>query len=105
MSQIDSHADSQQEQEQEQEQARRDLNEVLSRESGLRFFSRLLADLGAVSLMKTEDDMRMRNIVDQMIEQAAEAHPTAAARIVCGMYGIGAAKPITTSPATEENNG
>lgn len=101
MSQMDMPVDDQQ----EQEQARRDLNEVLSRESGLRVFSRLLADLGAVSLMKTEDDMRMRNIVDQMIAQAAEAHPTAAARIVCGMYGIGAAKPITTSPATEENNG
>lgn len=101
MSQIDKPADDQQ----EQEEARRDLNEVLSKESGVRFFSRLLGDLGAGSLMETENDMRMRNIVDQMIGQAADAHPTAAARIVCGMYGIGAAKPITTSPATEDSNG
>lgn len=100
-----SQADITTEEQQEQEQARRDLNEVLSHESGLRFVTRLLGDLGAGNLMETEDDMRMRNIVDQIIFQAADAHPTAAARIVCGMYGIGAAKPITTSPTTEENNG
>ena len=101
MSQIDMPA----EDTQELEEARRDLNDVLSRESGVRFFSRLIGDLGAVSLMETEDDMRMRNIVDQLLAQVADAHPTAAARIVCGMYGIGTAKPITTSPATEDSNG
>lgn len=94
------------EEQQELELARRDLRDVLATEHGVRVIARLLDDLGACRLMATENDMRMRNIVDQIITQAADAHPTAAARIVCGMYGIGAAKPVIANPATmEDNNG
>lgn len=89
------------------DQARRDLHDTLSRECGIRVFDRLLRDLGAGGLMTTEDDMRMRNIAEQLLQQAAQAHPEAAARIICGLYGIGSGvatlPPTNTNPQEDEN--
>lgn len=91
----------------EHDQARLDLHDTLSRECGVRVFDRLLRDLGAGGLMTTDDDMRMRNIVEQLLHRAAEAHPEACARIVCGLYGIGpgvtALTPTSTNPQEDEN--
>lgn len=96
-----------QEQKPEHDQARLDLHDTLSRECGVRVLDRLLRDLGAGGLMSNDNDMRMRNIAEQLLQQAAQAHPEAAARIVCGLYGIGpgvaALTPTSTNPQEDEN--
>ncbi|MBB5143948.1 hypothetical protein [Desulfovibrio intestinalis] len=91
----------------EHDQYRRDLHDTLSREPGVRVFDCLLRELGAGGLMTTEDDMRMRNIAEQLLQQAAQAHPEACSRILCGLYGIGPGvavlAPTNINPQEDEN--
>ena len=43
---------------------------------------------GAGRLMVTENDMRMRNIADQILNRMAQAVPDIYIRIVCKLQGI-----------------
>ena len=47
-----------------------------------------LQELGAGRLMVTENDMRMRNIADQILNRMAQAVPDIYIRIVCKLQGI-----------------
>ena len=65
-----------------------DLHDVLRHEYGFRFMCRILNELGVNTLMCSENDMRMRNIADQFINDVAKAHPEAYVRIMCELKNI-----------------
>ena len=66
----------------EREQERRDWFEALQNPATVRVFLRLLDALGATRLMVTENDMRMRNIADQILDSIADANPDTYVRIM-----------------------
>ena len=66
----------------EREQERRDWFEALQSPATVRVFLRLLNDMGVGRLMVTENDMRMRNIADQILDSIADANPDTYVRIM-----------------------
>lgn len=59
----------------EQERELRDWFDALQSPATYRVFLRLLEGLGANRLMACEDDMRMRNLADQILDRIARAYP------------------------------
>lgn len=72
----------------EREQERRDWFEALQNPATVRVFLRLLDALGATRLMVTENDMRMRNIADQILDSIADANPDTYVRVVRALKNI-----------------
>ena len=72
----------------EREQERRDWFEALQSPATVRVFLRLLNDMGVGRLMVTENDMRMRNIADQILDSIADANPDTYVRMLRTMKNI-----------------
>lgn len=62
--------------------------EMMQSPAAERIWLQLLQELGAGRLMVTENDMRMRNIADQILNRMAQAVPDIYIRIVCKLQGI-----------------
>lgn len=72
----------------EEERERRDWGDALKSEAAFRVFLRLLEDMGVNSMMVTENDMRMRNVADQILDRMADADPETYVRMVRTLKGI-----------------
>lgn len=72
----------------EEEEARRDWHDALQSEAAFRVFLRLLEAMGANRLMVTEDDMRLRNVAEQILDRIADADPESYVRMVRALKGI-----------------
>lgn len=72
----------------EDERERKDWFEALQGEAAFRVFLRLLEDMGANRLMVTEDDMRMRNMAEQILDRIADAAPETYVRMMRALKGI-----------------
>lgn len=72
----------------EDERERKDWHEMMTSEAAFRVFLRLLEDMGANRLMVTENDMRMRNIADQILDRVADAAPDAYVRMVRALKNV-----------------
>lgn len=70
------------------EAERRDWFEMMQVPAAERIWLQLLQELGAGRLMVTENDMRMRNVADQILDRMARAVPGVYVRIVCKLQGI-----------------
>lgn len=70
------------------EAERRDWFEMMQVPAAERIWLQLLQELGAGRLMVTENDMRMRNVADQILDRMARAVPEVYVRIVCKLQGI-----------------
>ena len=70
------------------EQERRDWFEMMQSEAAFRVFLGLLDEMGANRLMVTENDMRMRNIADQILDRIAKATPNAYVRLMLALKNI-----------------
>ena len=70
------------------EAERLDWFEMMQSPAAERIWRQLLQELGAGRLMVTENDMRMRNVSDQILNRMAQAVPTVYVRIVCKLQGI-----------------
>ena len=66
----------------QEERERRDWFDMMQSESAFRVWARLLEEMGANRLMVTEEDMRMRNIADQILDRMADACPDVYIRMV-----------------------
>lgn len=64
-------------QEREARQAREDLCELLNTGQGYRFFYRLITALGAGRMTSCDADQTMKNIAEQLLDDAAAANPDA----------------------------
>ena len=72
----------------EEEEARRDWHDALQSEAAFRVFLGLLEAMGANRLMVTEDDMRLRNVAEQILDRIADADPESYVRMVRALKGI-----------------
>lgn len=72
----------------EEEEARRDWHDALQSEAAFRVFLRLLEGMGANRLMMSEDDMRLRNVAEQILDRIADADPESYVRMVRALKGI-----------------
>ena len=70
------------------EQERRDWFEMMQSEAAFRVFLGLLDEMGANRVMVTENDMRMRNMADQILDRIAKANPNAYVRLMLGLKNI-----------------
>ena len=70
------------------EAERLDWFEMMQSPAAERIWLQLLQELGAGRLMVTENDMRMRNVSDQILNRMAQAVPAVYVRIVCKLQGI-----------------
>ena len=66
----------------EEERERRDWFDMLRCEAAFRVWVRLLEEMGVGRLMVTEEDMRMRNIADQILDRMADADPDIYLRVM-----------------------
>ena len=66
----------------EEERERRDWFDMMRCEAAFRVWVRLLEEMGVCRLMVTEDDMRMRNIADQILDRMADADPDIYLRVM-----------------------
>ncbi len=66
----------------EEERERRDWFDMMRCEAAFRVWVRLLEEMGVGRLMVTEDDMRMRNIADQILDRMADADPDIYLRVL-----------------------
>lgn len=66
----------------EEERERRDWFDMMRCEAAFRVWVRLLEEMGVDRLMVTEDDMRMRNIADQILDRMADADPDIYLRVM-----------------------
>ena len=66
----------------EEERERRDWFDMLRCEAAFRVWVRLLEEMGVGRLMVTEEDMRMRNIADQILDRMAAADPDIYLRVM-----------------------
>lgn len=76
------------EQARQEERERRDWFEMLQNEAAFRVWVRLLVEMGVGRLMTTEEDMRMRNIADQILDRMADADPKSYIRILRTLKNI-----------------
>ncbi len=65
-----------------EERERRDWFEMMRSEAAFRVWVSLLADMGVNRLMVSEEDMRMRNIAEQILDRMADADPDVYLRIM-----------------------
>ena len=65
-----------------EERERRDWFEMMRSEAAFRVWVSLLEDMGVNRLMVSEEDMRMRNIADQILDRMADADPDVYIRMV-----------------------
>ncbi len=72
----------------QEERERRDWFEMMQSEAAFRVFLGLLDEMGASRLMVTEDDMRMRNMADQILDRIAKANPNAYVRLMLALKNI-----------------
>lgn len=72
----------------QEERERRDWFDMMQSEAAFRVFLGLLDEMGASRLMVTEDDMRMRNIADQILDRIAKANPNAYVRLMLALKNI-----------------
>lgn len=70
------------------EQERRDWFEMMQSEAAFRVFLGLLDEMGANRLMVTENDMRMRNMADQILDRIAKANPNVYVRLMLTLKNI-----------------
>ena len=75
-------------QEQEARQARQDLCDLLNTGVGYRFFYRLIVSLGAGRMTSCDADQTMKNIAEQLIDDAAMANPNAYLLMMGQLRGI-----------------
>ena len=61
----------------ERRRAREDLHDVLSTGPGYRTMRRILEWLGAGRMTATESEQVMKNIAEQLLDDMADAHPSA----------------------------
>lgn len=88
MSQLMTQEEERAEQARLDEAERLDWFEMMQSPAAERIWLQLLQELGAGRLMVTENDMRMRNVSDQILNRMAQAVPTVYVRIVCKLQGI-----------------
>ena len=88
MSQLMTQEEERAEQARLDEAERLDWFEMMQSSAAERIWLQLLQELGAGRLMVTENDMRMRNVSDQILNRMAQAVPDIYIRIVCKLQGI-----------------
>ncbi len=66
----------------EEERERRDWFDMMRCEAAFRVWVRLLEEMGVGRLMVSEEDMRMRNIADQILDRMAAADPDIYLRVM-----------------------
>ena len=66
----------------EEERERRDWFDMMRCEAAFRVWVRLLEDMGVGRLLVSEEDMRLRNIADQILDRMAAADPDIYLRVV-----------------------
>lgn len=71
-----------------EERERRDWFDMMQSEAAFRVFLGLLDEMGASRLMVTEDDMRMRNMADQILSRIANADPQTYVRLMLALKNI-----------------
>ena len=71
-----------------EEQERRDWFEMMQSEAAFRVRLGLIQEMGVGRLMVTEEDMRMRNIADQILARMAEAVPETFVRLLRTIHGV-----------------
>ena len=71
-----------------EEQERRDWFEMMQSEAAFRVWLGLIQEMGVGRLMVTEEDMRMRNIADQILARMAEAVPETCLRMLRALHGL-----------------
>lgn len=72
----------------QEERERRDWFEMMQSEAAFRVFLGLLDEMGANRVMVTENDMRMRNMADQILDRIAKANPNAYVRLMLALKNI-----------------
>ena len=72
----------------EEEKARRDWHDALQNEAAFRVFLWLLEGMGANRLMMSEDDMRLRNLAEQILDCIADADPETYVRVMRALKNI-----------------
>lgn len=76
------------EQEREARQYREDLGMLLETGEGFRFFFSLISSLGAGKMTATDADQTMKNIAEQLLDDAAGANPQAYLALMGRLRGI-----------------
>ena len=71
-----------------EERERRDWFDMMQSEAAFRVWTGLLQEMGVGRLMVTEEDMRMRNIADQILARMAEASPDVFLRMLRTLHGV-----------------
>ncbi len=71
-----------------EERERRDWFDMMQSEAAFRVVLGLLDEMGASRLMVTEDDMRMRNMADQILSRIANADPQTYVRLMLALKNI-----------------
>lgn len=69
----------------QEDQERKDWCDMLQSEAAFRCWLRLLREMGAARLMCCEEDMRMRNISDQILDSMADASPKIFVRMILAL--------------------
>lgn len=72
----------------EAEKERRDWHDALRNEAAFRVFLRLLEGMGANRLMLSEEDMRLRNVAEQILDRIADADPETYVRMMRELKNI-----------------
>lgn len=72
----------------EAEKERQDWHDALRNEAAFRVFLRLLEGMGANRLMMSEEDMRLRNVAEQILDRIADADPETYVRMMRALKGI-----------------
>lgn len=71
-----------------EERERRDWFEMMQGEAAFRVWTQLLREMGIGRLMMNEEDMRMRNIADQILARIADADPESFLRLTRTLHGL-----------------
>lgn len=61
---------------------------MMQSEAAFRVWLGLIQEMGVGRLMVTEEDMRMRNIADQILARMAEAVPETFVRLLRTIHGV-----------------
>lgn len=72
----------------QEERERRDWFEMMQSEAAFRVLLGLLDEMGASRLMVTENDMRMRNMADHILDRIANADPQTYVRLMLALKNI-----------------
>ena len=71
-----------------EERERRDWFDMMQNEAAFRVWTRLLREMGIGRLMMNEDDMRMRNVADQILARMADADPEIFLRMTRALHEL-----------------